>query len=98
MSEEIEEKNDGRFKAGNPGKPFGAVSRATRFKNLIYDIIEKRSDELSVQDIIEIAKLAAKFVPKEHNITGEFQHKGFIENMIKKAEQLKAEQETKDGD
>ena len=89
----------GEFKAGNPGRPIGCLNKATRFKNLIYDIIEKRRGELDVESIIEIAKIAAKFVPKEHNITGDFQHRGFIENMIKKAEELKEEQGGgKDGD
>jgi len=91
MNEEHRDEK-GQFTKGNPGKQPGTLSRATRFKNIIYDIIDRRAGELETKDIIEIAKLAAKFVPKEHNIKGEFEHKGFIENMIKKAEALKDEQ------
>jgi hypothetical protein len=92
MSEELHDEN-GKFKKGNPGKQLGTVSKATRFKNLIYDAIEKRSGELTAKDVLELAKLAAKFVPKEMSVKGEFEHKGFIENMIKKAKDLKDEQE-----
>lgn len=92
MSEEDRDEK-GRFAKGNPGKPHGAISKATRFKNLIYDAIERRQEELSAKDVLELAKLAAKFVPKEHSIKGEFEHTGFIENMIKKAKELKDEQE-----
>ena len=97
MSEDGREPN-GHFAAGNPGKPKGAISRATKFKNLIYDIIEKRADELSREDILQIAKVASKFVPREIALTGELKHTGFIENMIKKADALKEEQEGADGD
>ena len=93
MSDEGRDEETGRFTEGNPGKPHGAVSKATRFKNLIYDAIENRSDELTAKDVLELAKIAAKFVPKEHNIKGEFQHEGFIDNMIRQADKLKAEQE-----
>ena len=89
--EETRESN-GDFGKGNPGKPAGAVSKATRFKNLIYEAIENRKEELTAKDVLELAKIAAKFVPKEHNIKGEMQHSGFLENMIKKAENLKEEQ------
>ena len=97
---ENEERDDkGQFLPGHKGlKKVGAVSRATRFKNLIYDIVEKRADELTTKDILEIAKLAAKFVPKEIGVKGEFQHTGFIENMIKKAEALQAEQDSQKED
>ena len=92
MADEEYHDEKGKFAKGNPGRPVGAVSKATRFKNLIYDAIEQRSSELSAKDVLELAKIAAKFVPKEHNIKGEFEHKGFIENMIKKAEALREEQ------
>jgi hypothetical protein len=93
-NEEGRDEETGRFKTGHPGfKPVGAISKATRFKNLIYEAIEDRKDELTAKDILELAKIAAKFVPKEHNIRGEFEHTGFIENMIKKAHGLKEEQD-----
>ena len=92
-NEEGRDAETGRFQTGHPGfKPVGAVSKATRFKNLIYDAIENRAGELSAKDVLELAKIAAKFVPKEHNIVRKFQHTGFIENMIQKAEELKNEQ------
>jgi hypothetical protein len=92
MTEGLHDEN-GKFAKGNPGRPVGAVSRATRFKNTIFDLLEKRKDELDTKDIIEIAKLGAKFVPRDISVKGEFEHKGFIENMIKKAQELKDEQE-----
>jgi len=91
----IEREEDGRYAAGvsgNPaGRPVGSLNKATRFKNKIFDILEDRHAELSVENIIEIAKLGAKFVPKSLEVKGEMEHRGFIENMIKQAEKVETD-------
>ena len=85
------------FKENDPninreGRPKGSLNKSTIFKNKIFDIISSRERELEVQDILELAKLGAKFVPKSIEVKGEMEHTGFIDNMVKQAEQVQKEE------
>ncbi len=65
----------GQFKkgqSGNPkGKARGTISRTTKLKNAVLDIIENRKDEIPNLDLLELLKIAAKFVPKELKHSGD---------------------------
>jgi len=76
---------NGKFKKGNKGRQKGSLNRATRFKNKILDILEDRADELSKQDIIELAKIGAKFVPKSLELSTDSVHNEYLSKVIGKS-------------
>lgn len=79
----------GRYIKGlAPGRPLGALSKETRFKNRIFEIINDRDREVIKAKIEKLLDIAASFVPKKSDMPDIITYVQIWNNHIEKIKEV----------